>query len=121
MNVISHRYPGVVLFDDFTTNFTLQRRNLWLLSVASMCHRFISVQGGTSWLFSYFGGVHIVQGSYGAGPQVGFQNLERLSRSIANGSDANEGSQLARANPDVQRVLHARTNEDLIKLARQFM
>ena len=120
MNVISHRYPGVVLFDDFTANFTLQRRNLWLLSVASMCHRFISVQGGTSWLFSYFGGVHIVQGSYGAGPQVGFQNLERLSRSIANGSDANEGFTRGR-NSQEQRVLHARTNEDLIKLARQFM
>ena len=100
--MLRRKYPGVHLVEDFTGNSSLRAHNLWLLSVASICRRFITVQGGTSYMFAYFAETHLVQGGYGPGSEHGFGQLKLFSG--------------AKRSPRLHR---ARTNRELIELARR--
>ena len=102
--------------DAIGANRSLKMHNLWLLSLASISSAFISVQGGTSYLLSYFGGVHIAVGGWGAGPDKGFRPLGRLR------PDYNETGRDNSSEPVAgPHVLHARTNRELLRLAREHM
>ena len=100
--MLRRKYPGVHLVEDFTGNSSLRAHNLWLLSVASICRRFITVQGGTSYMFAYFAETHLVQGGYGPGSEHEFRQLKLFSG--------------AKRSPRLHR---ARTNRELIELARR--
>ena len=109
------KYPAIGFVEDFTRGRTMAMHNLFLLSIASICRRFITVQGGNSILFAYFGGTHIVQGGYGAGSFNGFRHLELLSR------HAGHTKRLDRRASAKVAVRHARTNRELIQFAQELL
>ena len=100
--MLRRKYPLVHLVEDYTGNSSLRAHNLWLLSIASICKRFITVQGGTSYMFAYFAETHLVQGGYGPGSEHGFRQLKLFSGE--------------KRSPRLHR---ARTNRELIELARR--
>ena len=62
-DMIRREHPEVILYDDLVANKSTAVFNLGLLSLASIAERIVTVPGGTSFLFSQFGGMHLMHGT----------------------------------------------------------
>eukprot|EP00966_Prymnesium_polylepis_P125293 2897334-Prymnesium_polylepis.1 len=96
--IIRVEYCDVELVERHTHHLTIDEHNVWLMSLASITTRFITLQGGTSFMFAYFPGVHIVLGAYGSGVDANYRFLSLFSNAT---------------------IHHAKSNKELVRLARQ--